>query len=110
MTVFEELQHLLAKNLLTDEYVSVEEGNRRFEICKDCDRYQTNNMKCGVCDCFMDIKTTLLTNINPTKLRTEKTHCPLGRWGDIETANFYRQLDGLPLIQQIQTLNDVSSI
>ena len=110
MTVIESLQHLLAKELLTDEYVEVAEGERRFEICKACDRYQSSNMKCGECGCFMDIKTTLLTNINPVKLRTEKTHCPLGRWGDVDIANFYRQLDKLPLIQTPQILNDVSSI
>ncbi len=30
--------------------------------------------------------------------RSEVTHCPEGRWGDIEIANHYRKLDGLELL------------
>jgi len=99
MTLINELKHLLAETLLTDKETTVNEATRRFEICKTCEHYDPENMTCGVCGCFMDIKTTLETNHNPLKLRTEKTHCPLGNWGDKEIANFYRALDKLPLLQ-----------
>lgn len=72
----------------------------RYNTCqKRCDRYDAKNDKCKECGCFMSVKTKLFTNRNLKKLRIEQTHCPLGKWGDIEVANKYREIDGKPLIE-----------
>lgn len=68
----------------------------RMETCKSCEHYNKDNDKCGVCGCFMEIKTGLKYNRNPKKLgRIEITHCPEGKWNDVRTANAYRKIDGL---------------
>lgn len=76
------------------------EFNRRWDICKkSCNSYDPKNDKCTVCGCFMEVKASLLNNRNPKKSgRVEQTHCPLAKWGDKEIANYYREMDGLPLI------------
>lgn len=45
--------------------------------------------KCGICKCFIDIKTTTKVNrrIDGTK---EVTHCPKGRWKDQNLVSFYK--------------------
>jgi len=45
--------------------------------------------KCGICKCFIDIKTTTKVNrrIDGTK---EITHCPKGRWGDQNLVTLYK--------------------
>lgn len=68
----------------------------RMDQCRGCDRYDAENDKCKECGCFMEIKTGLKYNHNPKKWgRVEVTHCPLGRWNDLEIANSYRKVDGL---------------
>lgn len=70
--------------------------NERLDTCKKCENYDINNDKCGVCGCYMEIKVGLKYNRNPKKGgRIEITHCPMGKWNDIETANVYRKIDGL---------------
>ncbi|MCB0581403.1 MAG: hypothetical protein KDD10_19090 [Phaeodactylibacter sp.] len=87
--------------------LSVEEhGNdsitkQRMETCDSCPNFQADSQQCGVCGCFMDVKTTLLRNRNPyAGGRVEITHCPEGRWGDLEIANHYRELDGKPPLEK----------
>ncbi len=70
----------------------------RMDTCKTCTYYDAENDKCTVCGCFMSIKTRLLTNRNPKRVRIEHTHCPMGLWEDKELANYYRQQDGLELL------------
>ncbi|MCA9366771.1 hypothetical protein KC887_00700 [Candidatus Kaiserbacteria bacterium] len=67
----------------------------RMNTCKACPNFNKETLQCGVCGCYMDVKTTLLRNRNPYAMgRVEVTHCPEGRWGDAEIANYYRALDG----------------
>lgn len=47
----------------------VEESDRRMGICKACEFYDPDNVKCTKCKCFLIVK---------TKWRTQK--CPEGRW------------------------------
>lgn len=71
----------------------------RMNTCRSCGKFDPSDQTCTVCGCFMDVKTTLLTNRNPKRLgRVEETHCPEGRWNDKEIANYYRQLDGKPVL------------
>ena len=72
----------------------------RMNTCRGCPKFDKENISCTVCGCFMNIKTTLKYNINPKKLgRREKTHCPLGKWDDLDEANKYRKLDGKELLK-----------
>ena len=72
----------------------------RLKTCQGCPMLDKKNVSCTVCGCFMNVKTTLKYNINPKKLgRIERTHCPLGRWDDVERANYYRKLDGIEIIK-----------
>jgi len=69
----------------------------RMQTCIECPNYLSDSKQCAICGCFMDVKTTLLRNRNPhAGGRIEITHCPEGRWGDLEIANHYRELDGKP--------------
>ena len=73
--------------------------SQRYDTCKACPSYRERVDKCGECGCYMEFKTGMLYNRNAKKLgRIEKTHCPLGKWDDIDTANFYRKIDGLPIL------------
>lgn len=72
----------------------------RMNACRACPNFDADSQQCGVCGCYMDVKTTLLRNHNPYKGgRIEITHCPEGRWGDAEIANHYRAIDGKELIE-----------
>lgn len=51
------------------EYVSDEESNFRFEICKACPELVKLTKQCKKCGCFMNAKTKL-----------DKATCPLGKW------------------------------
>ena len=92
------------KKFLAEELIVVERHDDpvlefiRLNKCKNCDRYDSKKDKCGVCGCLMSVKSKTLTNRNPTKLRIETTHCPLGRWNDKETANHYRVIDNKELL------------
>lgn len=72
----------------------------RISICesqKTC--FDAENRMCTICTCFIDAKAGIKVNKNPLKLfRYEVTHCPLGKWGDKDLANHYRQIDGENLL------------
>jgi hypothetical protein len=70
----------------------------RMNTCRGCNKFDKEEQTCGVCGCFMDVKTTHKTTRNLKKLRIETTHCPMGKWNDKEIANHYRQLDGKELL------------
>lgn len=71
----------------------------RMKTCEGCNRFDKENLTCGVCGCFMDIKTKLEVYRNAKKLRNEITHCPMGKWGDKQIANIYRKMDGKELLK-----------
>ena len=70
----------------------------RNSICAKCDKRDATLDKCKECGCYLEIKSGLKTNINPM-YGVEVTHCPNGKWGDIEIANHYRARRGQQLIQ-----------
>jgi len=49
-----------------------EMADQRYEICKKCEKFKTHLKLCGICKCFMPVK---------TKLRG--TSCPIGKWGPV---------------------------
>lgn len=93
---------ILADTALVHERVEGTEKTRRLAICERCpgNFFDQEHRKCTACTCYMDVKTGAKTNFNPVAARNEITHCPRGFWGDVETANFYREKDGLLPITQ----------
>jgi len=84
-----------AKTVLgVQEHGSPQLAEYRMNICRGCEHFRPEHQNCAVCGCFMDVKTTLLTNRNLGENRVEITHCPNGFWADIHIANMYRTLDG----------------
>lgn len=63
---------------------------KRYNTCKSCEFYKPDSDQCSICGCFMEIKTKLKTNINPTNGQIEITHCPKGKWDDSDIANYYK--------------------
>lgn len=61
----------LAKATMKGEKVraSQSEIDRRMAICKTCEHFVDNPMKCRKCGCFLNLKT-----------RLETEHCPIGKW------------------------------
>lgn len=99
MNLIEKAFAIIADKTLVHERVDKEEKERRLGICEKCKPYfDTQSRRCKICKCFMDAKTGSKTNYNPKKIRNEITHCPMGYWGDVDIANFYREKDGLPPI------------
>ena len=86
---------LAAAKALPIDYVTPDVTDWRMSVCRACSYLDAENMKCGKCGCFVEVKTTCRTNWNPKKLRMEFTHCPLGKWKDKELTNQYRAIDGL---------------
>ncbi len=89
------------------------EGFMVAEKLDDQELSEWREIQCGVCDfkkmgmclqCGCLIKVKVKSYTNKTLLNglpigpIEKTHCPLGLWGDKETANYYRELNGKVLI------------
>lgn len=98
MTLFEQALKVAAKTILVNESVEPLEAERRYGICGTCKFRDEKKDMCGVCGCFLDVKTGAKTNWNAKRFRNEITHCPMGYWGDVETANMYRQMDGKELL------------
>lgn len=53
----------------SDNYTNKEERDRRYGICKGCDRLFKPTRTCKECGCFMSLKTWL-----------KDATCPLGKW------------------------------
>lgn len=98
MDLIDKILKLAAETTMPVDLVSSEMADERYNICHSCEKRDTVKDKCLVCKCFIDVKVTCETNRNPFKMRNEITHCPMGKWGDLEIANKYRELDGLPLL------------
>ena len=96
MNLIDQIMSLAAEKVLVTETVSEETAAFRRTVCNECDRLDQVHDRCKVCTCYIEPKSHAKINHNPKKLRQEITHCPLGKWNDLETANEYRKIDGLP--------------
>jgi len=52
--------------------VSAEDGFRRLELCRFCDKFDSKTERCSECGCFMKVKTQLAS-----------ASCPLGKWNSV---------------------------
>ena len=95
MELLNKVGELLVAKTLVVSYVTSEVKKARQEVCNACERRDQVANRCKICKCFLAVKTGTAENLNPTKLRYEVTHCPLGKWDDKEIANQYREIDGL---------------
>lgn len=59
----------VANKMVEQVYMKAVDAHERLKVCESCDKYLKNAKICGVCKCFMPMK---------TRLRMAK--CPLGRW------------------------------
>lgn len=98
MGILNRILELAAKTVLVTEEVEPAVAEFRMSRCLQCDRRDETENRCRVCKCFLAAKTLSAENMNVRRRRAEITHCPLGRWDDLETANAYREIDGLPLL------------
>lgn len=99
MGYLDEIGKLLAATVLVSENVEDEVAKWRMSICQCCEKIDRGALRCKVCKCYLEVKTGSRVNANPKKFRQEITHCPLGKWNDLEVANEYRKIDGLsPLL------------
>lgn len=96
MEILNRILEIAAVNTLVITEVEPEIADMRMDVCRGCDKLEESSMRCKVCKCFLRVKTKSRENRNPEKFRFEITHCPLGRWNDMELANVYREMDGLP--------------
>lgn len=67
----------------------------RLAVCKanggEGGCFDPGSGKCRECVCFMEVKAGAKTHRNPAAgFRVEITHCPLGKWGDVAIAEFYK--------------------
>lgn len=56
--------------MLDSDKVSKENFNLRFNICRDCENFETLTSTCKSCGCFMD-----------SKCWVKYSQCPIGKWG-----------------------------
>lgn len=100
MSIVDEILKLAADKLIVESHVSEEIAKFRMDVCLACPFLSHSDYRCKVCRCYVEVKTTSERNYNPKRRRNEITHCPKGRWNDIETANEYRKIDGLEPITE----------
>ena len=94
----DEVKKLAAGIAIVQEHVSDDVAKTRYEICLQCPKRGEENNTCAACGCYLDLKTKAYSNRTFERPFGEITHCPLGKWGDLEIANYYRLADGKPLI------------
>lgn len=95
MTLLDEIGRLIARKTLVKELAPAKIKQRRLRVCEGCDSLNEKHRRCKICKCYVDEKAGALKNWNPKKRRNEITHCPRGKWGDINITNEYRKIDGL---------------
>lgn len=100
MGIVDEILKVAASKVLVESLVSEEITRFRMDTCLACPFLSTSDYRCKVCKCYVEVKSTAAVNFNPKKLRNEITHCPRGKWNDLETANEYRKIDGLEPITE----------
>lgn len=100
MGILEKAKYYLAEKLIVKEYVDEQTAKERRAVCMKCQHRDPEEDKCLKCGCFLELKTASRVNWRVSRNRNEVTHCPVGRWNDLELANFYRGLDGLETITE----------
>lgn len=95
----DEILKVAASTVLVVENVDDKTAAERMAICRACTPFfDPEQIRCKDCGCYLEVKTKCKTNRTPARPLGEVTHCPQGKWGDLETANFYRAQDGRDLL------------
>lgn len=50
-------------------FLNKEDAQKRFDICKECEKLKMPFYRCGECSCLLKIK-----------CKVESWHCPIGKW------------------------------
>lgn len=95
MSWFEEAKKIAAAKVLVMEHVDQATAEMRMNVCLTCDKMDREHVKCSICGCYLEGKTWSKISRSKNRPLGELTHCPLGKWNDMDIANHYRQLDGL---------------
>lgn len=101
MNLVDEILKIAADKILVESYVSEETAKFRMDVCLSCPLLSLSDYRCKVCRCYVEGKTPSEKHYNLKKRRMEITHCPLGKWNDLEIANEYRKIDGLEPLTEI---------
>ena len=95
MDIFEKIQRVAAQTVIVQAQTDDDTAGKRLSVCMSCEYRNEKKNKCNKCGCYIDLKAAAAENWNPKKMRVEVTHCPMGKWNDLEVANHYRKIDGL---------------
>jgi hypothetical protein len=80
----------IARGILVEEPLNDPEiENDRRIVCQNCPHIDKKNVMCGICHCFLIVKTASLVNINPHTGESEITHCPKNFWTDKYSKSFF---------------------
>jgi hypothetical protein len=53
-------------------FVSKPIAQKRYEVCKKCEHFNTNYTKCNICGCIMKIK-----------VKISSSKCPIKKWEEL---------------------------
>ena len=53
-------------------FTSIEESQKRLELCKSCENYISSITMCSICHCIMPLKTKIAD-----------LSCPIGKWNAV---------------------------
>jgi len=56
-------------NMISDFFVSKEQAQQRFNLCKVCEKFYNPTATCRECGCFMKLK-----------VKIKNVACPLNKW------------------------------
>jgi hypothetical protein len=104
ISLLKEAKKLAAEVVLVKDHVDESTRAMREQACRSgCPHFGEKYKECLQCGCMLDVKWKAKTHRNPKAAgRTEVTHCPLGKWNDVEIANIYLLIDGQKLIKNDQ--------
>lgn len=94
MSWLEKAKKLAAEKIFVLEQADQETANMRWDTCWHCDKMEHEKKICTICGCYIEIKIWAKTSRSPARPMGEVTHCPLGKWNDLEITNYYRAEDG----------------
>lgn len=94
MNWLEKAKKLAAEKVLVLEQADQATADARWHTCWYCEQMDHEKKICKTCGCYLEIKIWAKTSRAPNRLTGEITHCPLGKWNDLEITNYYRTEDG----------------
>ncbi len=100
MSWFDEAKRIAANTVLVMENTDQATADMRWAICETCEWNDRVHVKCSICGCYLASKVWSKYSRSLNRPLGELTHCPMGKWHDMDIANHYRQLDGQPPLDE----------